>query len=87
MPIFSVISPIQHDGKPYAEGSTIQMEQEQAEPLLELKAIIPLGSTVAEVPVAEDPMIATQQVSGKDPTSIDPKKAPPSTAKIQQQKG
>ena len=57
----------------------------------------PLGTSPESTPPAEDPMIVTQQVmttvEAVDPTlpspeeeAIDPKKAPPSMARKQQQK-
>lgn len=92
MPIFEVLQPLDHDGKSYKEGKTVELTQEQAEPLLELKAIAPVGApTKTDAPIGspevEDTMIVTQQVSGDKPRDVDPKKAPPSSARVQQQRG
>lgn len=95
MPKYKVISPLQHSGELYKENSTIELSQKEAESLLELKAIIPVDGSTESTPVAEDPMIVTQQVSETvaevDPHNprnepTDPKTAPPSTARKQQQK-
>ena len=97
MSLYRVLQPLTHDGKPYKPDETAVIPEDAAAELLELKAIAPLGSSPESTPPAEDPMIVTQQVmttvEAVDPTlpspeeePIDPKKAPPSTARKQQQK-
>lgn len=92
MPLFTALTPLQHNGKPVKEGTSIEMSQEDAESLIELGAIAPLGSPPpsASEPVGspdkEDTMIVTQQVSGQDPEEVDISTAPISTARKQQQK-
>lgn len=36
---YTALTPIEHDGKPFAEGSPIKLTDEQAAPLLDLRAI------------------------------------------------
>lgn len=97
MALYKVIQPLTHDGKPYKPDSTVTIPEDAASELLELKAIAPLGTSPESTPPAEDPMIVTQQVmttvEAVDPTlpspegePVDPKKAPPSMARKQQQK-
>lgn len=92
MPYFTALTPLQHNGKPIKEGAMVEMPQEDAESLIELGAIVPLGSPppASTQPVGspdvEDTMIVTQQVSDRDPESVDPTTAPISTARRQQQK-
>lgn len=92
MPMFSVLTPLQHNGKPVKEGASIEMEQEDAESLIEMGAIAPLGSPPPSSsepvgsPDKEDTMIVTQQVSGLDPQEVDVSTAPISSARKQQQK-
>lgn len=91
-PLFTALTSLQHNGKPVKEGASIEMPQEDAESLIELGAIAPLGSPPpsASQPVGspdkEDTMIVTQQVSDRDPTEVDVESAPISTARKQQQK-
>ncbi len=86
MPTYKVLQPLNHNGQSYKEGDTVEMETKQAEPLLELKTISSGDSAPESTPLAEDVMIVTQQVSTVDgePQEIDPKKAPPSSARLQQ---
>lgn len=89
---FKTLIPLQHNGKPYKEGATVEMEQTEAESLIEMGAIAPLGSpppsSTSPVgnPDKEDTMIVTQQVSDRAPEEVDVESAPISTARKQQQK-
>lgn len=92
MPLFTALIPLQHNGKPVKQGASVEMEQADAEELIEMGAIAPLGSPPpsSSEPVGsqdlEDTMIVTQQVSGVDPESVDVVSAPISAARKQQQK-
>ncbi len=95
MSLYKVFSPLSHDGKPYKEGDMVEMTEEQAEDLIFLKVIAPLGKDIKSTSPAEDLMIVTQQVSevntAVDPTTPtheapEPDVAPPSSARRQQQK-
>ena len=92
MPFFTALTPISYNGKPIAEGKSVEMPQEEAESLIEMGAIAPLGSPPPSSsepvgsPDKEDVMIVTQQVSGVDPESVDVAAAPISAARKQQQK-
>ncbi|MGL5924629.1 DUF7210 family protein [Chroococcidiopsis sp.] len=89
---YKALTPLQHNGKPVKEGATIEMSQEDAESLIEMGAIAPLGSpppsstSPVGSPDKEDTMIVTQQVSDRAPEEVDVESAPISTARKQQQK-
>ncbi len=87
---YKTLMPIRHNGKPYKEGESVEMQSSDAESLIELGAIVPLGSVPPPMkvgsPDTEDTMIITQQVSGVDPESVDIATAPISAARKQQQK-
>lgn len=48
MPKYTALTPIEHDGKPYAEGEPITLTEDQAAPLLALKAVEPAPISKAE---------------------------------------
>ncbi|MEG1971184.1 MAG: hypothetical protein RR101_13825 [Burkholderiaceae bacterium] len=51
MPKFTVLTPLEHDGKPYTIDSTIELKRpEQIEPLIAVAAIAPLADKSPEQP-------------------------------------
>ncbi|MGE0671965.1 MAG: hypothetical protein AB7O64_02810 [Methylibium sp.] len=52
MPKYTVKSPLDHDGKRYAIGKSVELTEEEAEPLL--------GHTVELPPAAEKPAAPTK---------------------------
>ena len=92
MPLFKALTPIMHNGKPVKQDAMVEMTEEESQSLIEMGAIAPPGtpppSSTQPVgsPDVEDTMIVTQQVTDRDPESVDPSTAPISTARRQQQK-
>ena len=53
MPKYTALTPIEHDGKPYAEGEPITLTEDQAAPLLALKAVEPAAGRAKAKPEGE----------------------------------
>ena len=41
---FKVLTPVEHDGELYTEGKPIELNEEQARPLLDVKAVAPAAA-------------------------------------------
>ncbi len=51
---FKVLTPLDHDGKRYAPGKLIELDEDTAAPLLDVAAIAPTGK---DKPSEENPAI------------------------------
>lgn len=41
---YKVLTPLEHDGQPYSPGDPVELSDEQAKPLLDVKAVAPAAA-------------------------------------------
>ena len=41
---YKVLTPLEHDGQPYSPGEPVELSDEQAKPLLDVKAVAPAAA-------------------------------------------
>jgi len=72
MPKFTVTSPLQHDGKAYAEGDTLTLSDESAAPLLAAATIEPAGAARKPRAAAEPEPTPELAPAPSEPPPADP---------------